>query len=194
MKQSTGAVANEETVLRDQFIEGLGDAALWRELRKMVRDRPGSGLLDVRDEALRWDMEDSKSRKPKVVKSSNVKSEVSETQSSAIKTNNVQCTVLDDVQKTVAHQEKQLAELTKTLAELTSAVSEMSRRSTQPTYREPQHQARSQPKFTPDGQPICFKCGGVGHIARQCPQARRGQSVITHDPSVAQENPYPRLS
>ena len=138
MKQSTGAVANEETVLRDQFIEGLRDAALRRELRKIVRDRPGSCLLDVRDVALRWDMEDSRSHGSKAVKSSHVKSEVhqarlypqapaptkellthsevSETQSSAIKTNNVQCTVLDDVQKTVAHQEKQLAELVKRLA------------------------------------------------------------------------------
>lgn len=194
MKQSTDAVANEEAVLRDQFIEGLRDAALRRELRKMVRDRPGSCLLDVRDEALRWDMEDSRSHKPRVVKSSHVKSEVSETQNSAIRTNDVQCTVLDGVQKTVAHQEKQLAELAKTLAQLTSVVSELSRRSTQPTYREPQHQARAQPKFTPDGQPICFKCEGVGHIARKCPHARRGQSGMTPDLSVAQENPYPRLS
>ena len=138
-------------------------------------------------------MEDSRSHESKVVKCSHVKSEVSEMQSSAIKTNNVQCTVLDDVQKTVARQEKQLAESAKTLAELTSAVSELSRRSTQPTYREPQHQARSQPTFTPDGQPICFKCGGVGHIARKCPQARRGPSVMTHDPFCSAGKPLPSV-
>ena len=59
-------------------------------------------FLDVRDEALQWDMEDSRSHKPRVVRSSHV-------------------------QKTVAHQEKQLAELAKTLAELTSAVSQLGR-------------------------------------------------------------------
>ena len=45
MKQNTDAIANEVTVLRDQFIEGLGDDALRRELRKMVRDKPGSCLF-----------------------------------------------------------------------------------------------------------------------------------------------------
>lgn len=58
VKQSTNAISDENTVLRDQFIEGLKNATLRRELRKMVREKPHSSLLEVRDEALLWEMED----------------------------------------------------------------------------------------------------------------------------------------
>lgn len=37
LKQSSDVIPNEKIVLRDQFIEGLRDAALRRELRKLVR-------------------------------------------------------------------------------------------------------------------------------------------------------------
>lgn len=193
VKQSTNVIPNEKTVLRDQFIEGLRDAVLRRELRRVVRDKPESSLLDVRNEALMWEMEDSRSHRPRVVRSNQVESEVLANQCSAIQTNDDRCTVLDDVQRAVALQEKQLAELGKTLAQLVSTVSELSRRGTQPTFPEPNPRTRSQPKFTPDGQPICFKCRGVGHIARKCTQAKRGPEFGPVS-SVAQENLHPRLS
>lgn len=47
------------------------------------------------------------------------------------------------------------------------------------------------PKFKPKGLPICFKCG---HIARNCPQAKRVQDCGTPGPSVEQENLHPLLS
>ncbi len=37
-KQSPDAIANMNIALRDQFIEGVRDAALRRELRKLMRD------------------------------------------------------------------------------------------------------------------------------------------------------------
>lgn len=193
VKLSTAAIPNEQTVLRDQFIEGLKDAALRRELRKIVRDKPESSLLDVRNEALLWEMEDSRSHRPKTVKNSQLKSDVSEIQCSVLRTDSSQQAVLDDVQRAVAHQEKQLAELGKSLAELASAVSELSNRGSQQLFQEPKPRPRFQPKFTPDGQPICFKCRGVGHIARKCPQAKGSQGPVTHDTQVVQENECPRL-
>ncbi len=57
-KQSPHAIANMNIALRDQFIEGVRDAALRRELRKLVRDTPQSTLIEVRDEALLWFFED----------------------------------------------------------------------------------------------------------------------------------------
>lgn len=151
VKQSANAVPNEKVVLRDQFIEGLRDSALRRELRKMVRDQPDSSLLDVRREALLWEMEETRSHRPRVVKSNQVKSEVSESQLSAAETNNGQSTALDDVQKAVAQQGKQLVELGKTLADLASAVTELSKRTTQMTFQEHKLRATLRPRFTPDG-------------------------------------------
>lgn len=49
MTQSTKVIPNEKTVLRDQFIEDVRGAALWRKLLKIVRDKPDSSLLDVRN-------------------------------------------------------------------------------------------------------------------------------------------------
>ena len=139
-------------------------------------------------------MEDSRFHCPRAVKSNQVKSEVSETQCCPVTTDKGQGTVLDDVQRAVAQQEKQLAELSKTISELAGAVSELSKRSAQQMFPGPRPRARSQPEFTPDGQPICLKCRGVGHIARRCPQAKRGQDSSTPGPSVVQENSHPRLS
>lgn len=97
VKQSSNAIPNEKIVLRDQFIEGLRDSALRCEPRKMVRDKPDSSLLDVRNEAFLWEMEENRSHRTRVVKSSQVKYEVSETQCSAVETDHGQSSVLSDV-------------------------------------------------------------------------------------------------
>lgn len=194
VKQSPNVIPNEKSVLRDQFIEGLRDSALRRELRKVVRDKPDSSLLDVRNEAFLWEMEESRSQHTRVVRSRQVKSEVAETQCFAAETNHGQSSVLSDVQRAVAHQEKQLAGLEKSLAELASAMAELSRRTTQQSFQEPMSRAKPQPRFTPDGEPICFRCRGVGHIAKKCPQAKRERNDTAAGLSVEQENLHPRLS
>lgn len=51
LKQHPKSVANEKAVLRDQFVEGVRDYSLRRELRKYVRDNPTSTLIEVREEA-----------------------------------------------------------------------------------------------------------------------------------------------
>lgn len=97
VKQSSNAIPNEKIVLRDQFTEGLRDSALRRELRKIVRDKPDSSLLDVRNKAFLWEMEENRSHRTSVVKSSQVKSEVSETQCSAVETDHGQSSALSYV-------------------------------------------------------------------------------------------------
>ncbi len=47
-KQSLGGLANEQGILRDQFVEGVRDAALRRELRKTIREKPHLTLLEIR--------------------------------------------------------------------------------------------------------------------------------------------------
>lgn len=58
LQQSPNAVADPRLALRDQFIEGLRDSTLRRELHRLVREEPDSNLFDVRDEAMVWTLED----------------------------------------------------------------------------------------------------------------------------------------
>lgn len=194
LKQSTDAIPNEKVVLREQFIEGLRDTALRRELRKLVREKPDSSLLDVRSEALLWEMEDGRSQRSRVVRTHHVLSDISVTHCSTRSSNNGEATTLETVQKAVVEQGKQLADLTKTLADLASAVSELSKRSLVSTFQEPRPRPKYQPRFTPDGQPICYKCRGVGHIAKNCPQTQVSPSSPRPGRSAVQENSSPRLS
>lgn len=59
LKQDPHALANEQKVLRDQFIEGLNDPLLKKELRKFAREKPDSTMIQVREEAYLWSVEDA---------------------------------------------------------------------------------------------------------------------------------------
>lgn len=50
----------------------------------MVRDKPESTLIEVRDEALMWSLEDPKPRVPKVINNRSVVSEIAEAQCAAV--------------------------------------------------------------------------------------------------------------
>lgn len=47
LKQKPDAVSDSKVVVRDQFIEGVSDTSLRRELRRVVKEKPGSTLKDV---------------------------------------------------------------------------------------------------------------------------------------------------
>ncbi len=68
--------------------------------------------------------------------------------------------VLQDVVKAVAQQGKAISELINAVRNLTTPRTRVdSDRPQRATFR---------PRYTRDGQPICLRCEGVGHIARQC--------------------------
>lgn len=143
------------------------------DLKKMVIKNMHSSLLEVRNKALLWEMEDNLSHSAKGVRSYMVQSEAVETQCLVTKTNphNDPTSALDEVQWTAAHQGEQLAELGKALTALSTAVAELCKL-VQLTSPEPRPKVRSQHAFTHGGQPICFKCRGVGHISQKCLQVK----------------------
>ncbi|KAL0161724.1 hypothetical protein M9458_045449, partial [Cirrhinus mrigala] len=61
-KSAQEAVGNERIMLRDQFVEGIRDPALRRELRRYVREKPESSMVEVREEAYLWGWEEQSGR------------------------------------------------------------------------------------------------------------------------------------
>ncbi|KAM9699214.1 uncharacterized protein ACNS7B_003097 [Menidia menidia] len=191
--QHPNSVANENTVLRDQFIEGIRDLSLRRELRKYVRGKPASTFIEVREEAYLWSLDQApttKMARSKVKTWSNV---TAEAQCCAVKERGNPM-YLEDVMKTLKEQDKittptrpneksvsiddvlkVLTEQGKVITELTKAVKELTIQSKDPSSQTP-YKIKTVPRFTPDGKPICFKCQTAGHVAKQCPQKRHGNS------------------
>ncbi len=118
-KQSPDAIVNMNIALRDQFIEGVRDAALRRELRKLMRDKPQSTLIEVRDEALLWSFEDPTFRASKVALNRNVNTKATEAQCAAMVMPATSSVMLDEVLKVVAEQGKAIGELTQAVQKFT---------------------------------------------------------------------------
>lgn len=176
LKQRPNAVSDAKAAVRDQFIEGVRDSSLRRELRKMVRDDPQTTLLDVREEAIAWSLED-KSCNTKVVKSRKVACDSIRGEGQCPdNSHEKQSTTLEDIVKVVSEQSKAIGELTIALKEGLALKEKYSK----DTGGKP----RMKPQFTEDGKPICFKCKGVGHIAKECTQRKPGNQPTTSSASV----------
>lgn len=162
LQQAPHCVPDVQLALRDQFIEGVRDSALQRELCKVVRERPHATLFEVREEALLWCSEE-RPRPTNVARNRNLVS-VEE----SVEHTKMTATVPNDF--TVALQEviKVITQQGKAIGELTNA----------PKFK---------PKYTRDGQPICLRCEGIGHIVRQC----TGQCFQENPVPATPESPVP---
>lgn len=78
--------------------------------------------------------------------------------------------VLQEVVKVVAHQGK-------AIGDLTDAVRGLMTQRSNPGFEKPQ-KPKFKPRYTQDGQPICMRCEGVGHIARQCTTRRDQHGAV----------------
>lgn len=136
----------EPKVLRDQFLQGLSEAILARQLREGIHQNPDRTFFEVREEALRWaegEREAGGQNTQVTVAASQL--EMREMMRS-----------LDELRQVVASLEKRLSE-----GPNPSAGADVS------GWRGVQNHRRK-PEFTEDGQPICFKCRKSGHISRFC--------------------------
>lgn len=190
LQQSPRAVADPPLALRDQFIEGVRDSTLRRELRRLIREKPESSLFDVRDEALMWTLED-RPRSTNVVRNRNLvcggPDECSEKATPYSSAQTDLATTLQEVVKIITQQGKAIGELTNAVRELAgqTAGSESGSRG---------GRSKVKPKYTDDGQPICLRCEGVGHMARHCTvQHRPGSQPTTMTSPAVQGNGAPPL-
>lgn len=186
LQQSANVVADPQLALRDQFIEGVREPTLRRELRRFVRERPHCTLFDVRDEAMMWCVED-KPRGANVARSRNIVGavEISEQANSGCTVPTELAVTLQEVVKVITQQGKAISELTDAVRELTMQKVSVPDKSTKPKFK---------PKYTDDGQPICLRCEGVGHLARKCtaPYRSKGQPSST-SASAVPGNGFPPL-
>ncbi|XP_038141085.1 uncharacterized protein LOC119783568 [Cyprinodon tularosa] len=189
LQQSPGVVPDTQLTLRDQFIEGVRDSTLRRELRRLIREKPDCNLFDNREEALMWTMED-RPRSANVARNRNIvgnrPNDNLEKTDSTINSQTDLAFTLQEVVKIIAQQGKAIGELTNAVRELT----------TQAASSEDSRSARTKPKpkYTRDGQPICLRCEGVGHMARYCNTQRKPTNQSPGMPgSAVQENGSPPL-
>lgn len=176
IQQSPNIVPNVQLALRDQFIEGVRDSALRRELRKVVRERPSATLFDIREEALMWFSEE-RSRGANVAKSRNLLGVGIGEETGHV---NMTTTVPSDLGVALQEMVKVITQQGKAISELTNAVRDLTTQRSNPGG-EGSNRAKFKPKYTRDGQPICLRCEGIGHLARQCTAPR------------PQENPAPAV-
>ncbi len=190
LQQSSDAVADAQLALRDQFIEGVRDSALRRELRRLVREKPQSSLFDIREEAIMWALED-RPRSSNVARSRNL---VGASPSDVTEQANMTTDSQTDLRLTLQEVVKIIAQQGKAIGELTNAVRELTTQNLSSSGGSKSNRPRAQPKYTSDGQPICLRCEGVGHIARHCTTLHKPESKPNVTPSpTTQGNEIPPL-
>lgn len=179
VKCSPTSISNVQVALRDQFVEGIREPTLRQELRRYVRGKPASTMVEVREEASLWTMEEPSAHAKSTKSKSRVSDQGDEAYCAAVGASGQNPMSLNDVLKVVSEQGKQINELTQAIKDLTTQTATTSR-----------VQPRAPLRFTQDGKPICLKCQKEGHIAKECPQKYKVRGVVN---SGAQGNDPPQL-
>lgn len=154
-QHAPGGMPNSITLLRDQFVEHVFDNGLRRELKRFVRLNPGSTILEVRKEAIRWVDEGMCSPEQRERSNSVPASFATQYQVQGCNTvNPVQNRGNSDfveLKELLKAQQAQLNQLAQGLQHLQS------------------HPALGRPRF--NSPIICRRCHRPGHIARDCTRA-----------------------
>ncbi|KAI8482361.1 hypothetical protein Bbelb_399520 [Branchiostoma belcheri] len=145
-----------DRTLRDRFIAGLHDRGLRKDLLRLVREKEDVAFKVVREEALHLSGEyDSEVRAEPTMKV-------------ALQSAGSPSAVPSDDTLSA-----QVARLTAELAAIKGQVGQQSAPRQNPPRGRPR--GRSDDKWSPDGQPFCRRCDGLGHFEREC-FAPQGQS------------------
>lgn len=169
-------MADAKLAVRDQFIEGINDTSLRRELRRMVKEKPESTLQDVREVAIAWSLEEKRSN-PRLIKNRQVScDDINAEGHCSLISQDRPSTTLEDIVRVVSEQSKAIGELTIALKE--SLIKKEN------PNQGPPRKFKLRPQYTDDGKPICFKCRGEGHVAKECMNRKSaGQSSVQTTPT-----------
>ncbi|KAL8578772.1 hypothetical protein ACOMHN_045760 [Nucella lapillus] len=63
-QRAEGQRSLDEQILREQFISGLQDGILMRQVRAKTMEGPGLSFIDVRSYAIKWELQETNMRKP----------------------------------------------------------------------------------------------------------------------------------
>lgn len=150
-----------------------------------MREKPSSSLIEVREEAILWTLED-RPRSASVAKSRQLTSCDVDGQPAKADPTNTET----DLATTLTEVVKLISQQGKAISELTGAIRELSLRSTNPGGAGRGGRPKNKPRYTEDGQPICLRCEGVGHMAKQCTTLpRTGDQTATTSAAPGNENP-----
>lgn len=151
-QQAPGNMSNADELLRDQFIEHVRDGSLRRDLKQYVRRNPGAKLLEVRGEAIRWELEGlpagMRSRSNSVPSAFGLQYAIQGGQPRGV---NPTWTEVSEMKELLKKQQEQLNLLTQSIALLQNAQTSQGR------GRSPRR-----------GPFVCNRCQQPGHIARDC--------------------------
>ena len=153
-QRAPAGMSNAEVLLRDQFTEHVLDSSLRRELKQLVRRSPTSTILEVREEAIRWEREGrpgaARGRSFSVPSAHGIQYAV-HSGARPSDSNSPQRSEFTELKEMLKRQQEQLNQLTQTVALLHGA------------------QPPSQSNYPPRGGPvICKRCQQPGHYAREC--------------------------
>lgn len=145
------AMLNAEVLLRDQFTEHVLDNSLRRELKQLVRRSPNSTLLEVREEAIRWEREGmpggARGRSHSVPSAYGTQYAV-QGGARPVHRDPPQSSEFTEVMDMLRKQQEQLNQLAQTVSSF---------RGPQPPIRPPR-----------SGPVTCWRCQQPGHLAREC--------------------------
>ena len=119
----------------------------------------------MRQEAISWCLEDRPSDTKAVKSRSILCGSVGDGGWNTDSVQDKSSATLDDILKVVSEKGKAIGELVSVMRDGV-AFRERSYKGGKPKPRF---------QFTEDGSPVCFKCNGVGHIARECRPHQQGQ-------------------
>lgn len=147
-------IINADVLLRDQFVEYVGEGALRRALKQFIRNKPTATLIEVRKEAIRWEQEGSvEPPRPRSFSLPSVERPFGLAGTSCAMTGNTHSTQapkseLAELKEMLRQQQLQIEQLTRSVASM----------------QDPPRRNR----FSRDGPLICMRCQQPGHYARDC--------------------------